>query len=257
MADVGAYNASNRLCVFDRHTRERFLVDTGAEISVLAAKNKAKRSTSSFTLYAANNTPITTYGEKSITLDLGLRRVFRWTFIIADVKTSIIGADFLRYFKLLVDLHKKKLLDEVTNLAINTLSIRSNEPTTLYCVDKSHPYYDLLSKYPEIPRPMSTKQPPSHDITHELQPRGPPLFGRPRPLPPDRYIEVKKEFERLVEMGVCRPSRSPWASPIHVVKKNNGQLRICGDYRRLNAVTVPDPLIPHTKNPKLHLQTSQ
>ena len=47
------------------------------------------------TLQAANSTSITTYGSRSRTLDLGLRRTFRWIFVIADVAMPILGADFL------------------------------------------------------------------------------------------------------------------------------------------------------------------
>ncbi|GFV00924.1 retrovirus-related Pol polyprotein from transposon 297 [Trichonephila clavipes] len=52
-----------------------------------------------------------------------------------------------------------------------------------------------------------------------------------------------------MSQGIIRPSKSPWASPLHVVKKSNGEYRPCGDYRRLNSVTVPDRYpVPHIQD---------
>ena len=44
----------------------------------------------------------------------------------------------------------------------------------------------------------------------------------------------------MAELGIIEPSKSPWASPLVTVRKKDGRLRLCGDYRRLNQVTEGD-----------------
>ena len=50
----------------------------------------------------------------------------------------------------------------------------------------------------------------------------------------------KNAFAEMESMGVCSKAASPWASPLHMTQKQDGTLRPCGDYRRLNLVTEPD-----------------
>lgn len=71
--------------------------------------------------------------------------------------------------------------------------------------------------------------------------------GNNRPVrePLRRHLQahldfIDNEIERLLKMDIIEPSASPWSSNIVLVKKKNGQLRTCIDYRRVNALTYKD-----------------
>ena len=61
-----------------------------------------------------------------------------------------------------------------------------------------------------------------------------------RRIPPQMYDEIKAHIQEMLDLGAIRPSNSPWASAIVLVRKKDGRLRFCIDLRKLNNRTVKD-----------------
>ena len=57
-------------------------------------------------------------------------------------------------------------------------------------------------------------------------------------MPPKELVELKIQLQELLDKGFIRPSASPWGCPALFVKKKDDSLRLCVDYRPLNAVTI-------------------
>ncbi|KAL0434527.1 UNVERIFIED_CONTAM: Transposon Tf2-11 polyprotein [Sesamum latifolium] len=63
-------------------------------------------------------------------------------------------------------------------------------------------------------------------------------------MAPVELQELKKQIEELLEKGFIRPSTSPWGAPVLFVKKKDGSMRLCVDYRQLNRLRIAEKDIP-------------
>ena len=82
--------------------------------------------------------------------------------------------------------------------------------------------------------------PPDREVEFkiELLPGTAPISRRPYRMPPNELAELKTQLNELLKKGLIRPSSSPWGCPAIFVKKKDQSLRMCVDYRPLNAVTI-------------------
>ena len=114
----------------DELSGHRFLVDTGVFRSILppSRDNNPTLQPSSAALVAPNSTSIQTYGEQEVNIRL-TGQTYRWTFIIADVRHSLLGADFLSHYSLVVDVARHRLLntDTYTSVPLCISNVRAGK----------------------------------------------------------------------------------------------------------------------------------
>ena len=80
-------------------------------------------------------------------------------------------------------------------------------------------------------------------VEHKIilkDPDTPPFKERFRRIPPPQLDEVREHLKLMLDAGVIRPSNSPWCNAVVLVRKKDGSLRFCIDFRKLNSLTVKD-----------------
>jgi hypothetical protein len=226
------------------------LFDSGATHSFIS---KACRTKVGLDIYSINEAySIITPGGKILSnqlcrmvpIQLG-SHLIRTDLLVMDLKGMdvLLGVNWMTQHHLSLDIPSR----------IVEINLPEQEPTILHlpqqeCIDsctyaatgiklKDIP---VICEYPNVSPDELPGMPPDRDIEFiiELQPGTAPISKKSYRMPPDELAELKIQLQDLLDKGFIRLSASPWGCPALFMKKKDNSLRLCVDYRPLNAVTI-------------------
>ncbi|GJS05413.1 putative reverse transcriptase domain-containing protein [Tanacetum coccineum] len=162
--------------------------------------------------------------------------------------------DWLSYHRAVIVCYEKIVRIPLSNGEI--LEIHGErpkkDPKSLSCIKADEKRLDdirTVRDFPEVFPDDLTGLPPVREIEFriDLIPGALPVVKSPYRLAPSEMQELSNQLKELQEKGFIRPSHSPWGAPVLFVKKKDGALRMCIDYRELNKLTIknryPLPII--------------
>ena len=243
----------------DKNSHVLFLIDTGCEVSILPKQltNGINQYFKPFSrvIQGIGESELHPIGSVNVELKLSNFEPIRHDFWVTQENRNygILGLDFLKANEITIAPHESKLYNKTSNRTAQ-LFAAANLPTPVVARTnkgevRDHSRYDsleeeclaLLSKYPQLTETPDYTQPPKHGhfleiILDDYQPR----MIKARRCNEVCKRQIDENFRDLTERGaVIRGEAHVCASPITVVPKKDGKLRICVDYTALNKKTRP------------------
>ncbi|KAI3712310.1 hypothetical protein L1987_70861 [Smallanthus sonchifolius] len=190
--------------------------------------------------------------ERAFSVETAEGRTARVTDVVDNSTIKIEGHRFhIRLFVLVlggfdVVLDRDAPVPNVISMIKATNYLRRGcEAYLVYVIDKCKDVKELddipvVREYPEVFPEDLPGIPPDREIEFriDLVPDAQPVAKAPYRLAPVEMKELMIQLDELLEKGFIQPSISPWGAPVLFVKKKDGSMRMCIDYRELNKRTV-------------------
>jgi hypothetical protein len=226
------------------------LFDSSASHSFISQKFSAKcqlpfyHSKGSFMIATPGGKIATNQLNQSVPIQLG-SHIVKTTLLVLGLENVdiILGANWMTLHQAVLDVASRIVEINSPSCGNFTLILPSQGSTQSCAFSMTElPLKKILvvCEYANVFPDELLGMPPDWDIEFaiELQPGTTPISKRPYQMPPAELAELKKQLQELLDKGFIRPSTSPWGCPALFVKKKYESLRLCIDYRPLNAVTI-------------------
>jgi hypothetical protein len=226
------------------------LFDSGASHSFISQKFSVKcqlpfyHTQGSFMIATPGGKIVTNQLNRNVPFQMGSKIVKTTLLILGmDNVDIILGANWMTQHQ--VVLHVANCIVEVHSPTCGKFTLYlSSQETTRSCafsmielpLKKIPVFCDYADVFPDEFLGMPLDQ--DIEFAIELQPGTTPISKRPYRMPPAELAELKKQLQELLDKGFICPSTSPWGCPSLFMKKKDESLRLCIDYRPLNAVTI-------------------
>jgi hypothetical protein len=182
--------------------------------------------------------------NQNVPIQLG-SKTFKTTLLILGLENIdiILGTDWMTQHHVLLDVAARAL--DVHSLVCGKITLYlPNQGNAQSCafsmIELPLEKIPVVCEYADILPNKLPGMPPDQDIefTIELQPGTAPISKRLYRMPLAELAELKKQLQELLNKGFIQPRTSTWGCPTLFVKKKDESLRLCIDYRPLNAVTI-------------------
>jgi hypothetical protein len=195
---------------------------------------------------------VTEYLAKNTHLNLG-GMVYKTTLIILDGQgiDVILGMSWMKEYKVVLDIAVRTMHLESPTHGSTTLQMSLPSvvlPSVHHTAAQNQEDILVAYEFPDVLLEDLPGMPLDWDVEFvtELQPGMAPISRRPYKRTPKELAELKVQLNALLDKGYIHPSSSPWGCPALFMKKKDQSLRLCVDYRPLNAVTIKNKyLLPH------------
>jgi hypothetical protein len=225
------------------------LFDSGASHSFISQKFSAKcqlpfcHAKGSFMIATPGGKTVTNQLIRSVPIQLG-SHIIKTTLLVLGLENVdiILGTNWMTLHQVVLDVASR--IVEVNSPICGSFTLflpsqGSTQSCAFSMTELPLKKIPVVFEYADVFPDELPGMPPDQDIEFAigLQPRTAPISKRPYRMPPAELVELKKQLQELLDKGFIRPSTSPWGCPALFVKKDES-LRLCIDYRPLNAVTI-------------------